>query len=368
MLRNCFLTFVTFLCLISCGSGVGYKIEGKLTNLKDPWVYIVYEGSGDNLMDSIECTPDGKFKFTRTQEGFNSATLFFEKKTKHTTLFLESENKISINGDMNYPLLFQIKGGKINEELSAFYKKISPLVKEQADLSEMLYLKEENAIGDTDLTSKLRNVNHQIEESVLAYICDNPQKESAAVLLHSYFLIPDDVRKLDELLAVLDPQLNDFYLVKDMVEYSLRAKRTAIGAEAPDFSVKNVYGKPLTLDSLSSNYKLLAFIAPWCEMCQTDMLSLDKVASKYKKEDLDILLISLDNDHSGVRDLLKKDTIKWNLVTDSANQAAMLLDLYNVSALPRCFLIDEDDKIILKTDNGVEISQTLGNLIDKTED
>ena len=35
-----------------------------------------------------------------------------------------------------------------------------------------------------------------------------------------------------------------------------------------------------------------------------------------------------------------------------------------VSALPRCFLIDEEGKIILKTDNGVEIKQTLEKLME----
>ena len=98
-------------------------------------------------------------------------------------------------------------------------------------------------------------------------------------------------------------------------------------------------------------------------MCQTEDLYLDEVAMKYPKEKVDMLLVSLDDDQSGVRKVLAKDSIDWNLVTDSAGQAAMLVDLYNVSALPRCFLIDEEGKIILKTDNGVEIKQTLENLI-----
>lgn len=364
MLKNYCLLLIALLYLSSCENPSGYRIEGKLTNMEDPLVYIVYEGSGDNVMDSVVCDSPGNFKFELAQEGFKSATLFFENKTRHTTLYLEPAQKINIKGDMRYPLMFQIKGGKINEELTAFYKKIIPLVKEQADISEILYRKKENNAGDTDLNAKLVNASHQMEEAVLAYICDNPKKEAAAVLIHTYFILPDDTRKLDELLAVLDPQLDDFYLVRDMKEYSLRAKRTAIGAEAPGFAVKNVFGKPFALDSLAANYKLLAFIAPWCEMCQTDLLNLDKVATKYKKEQVDILLISLDNDQKEVRNLLKKDSIKWNLITDSANQAAMLLDLYNVSALPRCFLIDEEGKIILKTDNGAEITQALGHLLD----
>jgi alkyl hydroperoxide reductase subunit AhpC len=64
-----------------------------------------------------------------------------------------------------------------------------------------------------------------------------------------------------------------------------------------------------------------------------------------------------------LRKLLANDSIPWNLVTDSAGQATRLVDLYNVSALPRCFLIDEEGKIILKTENGAEVRRILENLI-----
>ena len=83
-------------------------------------------------------------------------------------------------------------------------------------------------------------------------------------------------------------------------------------------------------------------------MCQTEDLYLDKVAMKYPKDQLDILLVSLDDNPDNVRDVLKKDSI----------------DLYYVSVLPRCFLIDEDHKILMKTENGIEIKQTLENLFE----
>ena len=91
---------------------------------------------------------------------------------------------------------------------------------------------------------------------------------------------------------------------------------------------------------------------------------LDEIAMQYSKDKLDMLLVSLDDDQKRVRKVLAKDSIDWNLVTDSAGQAVMLFDLYNVNALPRCFLIDEEKKIILKTDNGIEVKQTLEKLIE----
>ena len=73
-------------------------------------------------------------------------------------------------------------------------------------------------------------------------------------------------------------------------------------------------------------------------------------------------MVSLDDDSQEVRNAVESDSIQWNIVTDSASQTMMLMDLYNVSTLPRCFLIDKEGKIILKTDNGIEIRKTLDNL------
>lgn len=364
MFKNYYLIYVFILFLCSCGSDAVYKIEGKLANQEDPLVYIVYEGSGDRVMDSIVCVTPGKFTFETNQEGFNSATLFLENKTKHITVYLEPKQKTSISGDLGYPGLVQVKGGRINSKLSDFTKKTAALMKEQVDLTNTLNSKPESATGDTDLAAKLTNVNHEITEAAFNYISNNPKEEASAVLIQTYFVNPDDTRKLDELLNVLDPKLNDFFVVKELSEYNQRAKRTALGETAPDFSVKNIYGRPYTLDSISTAYKILAFIPPWSERCHTDILHLDKVVAKHDKKEVDILLLTLDYKPEIVREALKKDSINWNIIADSANQTVAMLDLYNVSALPRCFLLDENDKIILKTDNSAEIMHTLDTLME----
>ena len=150
-----------------------------------------------------------------------------------------------------------------------------------------------------------------------------------------------------------------------MEQYSARAKRTALGAEAPDFAVRNIYGKPVALDSFPQAYTLLTFTAPWCDQCHIQDLALDKVIRKYPKDKLGILLVTLDTNSDELRSQLVKDSIAWNIVTDSAGQAIRLIDLYNVSVLPRCFLIDENHKIILKTENDLELEQALENIFEE---
>ena len=370
IIKQFLLTIGILLSLVSCGGNVAYQIEGKLTNLEDQTVYAVFENEDIKVVDTITCEKPGQFLIQQKQGDFREVTLFFEGKTRWVTAFLEGEGKITISGDINYPTLLKVKGGRINDRLSSMKKELAPLLKERADLARKLHGDKQNrdsvniAIEDTDIASRLANIHYLLEEKVTDLVKKNSKEEASVGIIQTYFMRPDDTRQMDELLAVLDPKLKDFYLVPKLEEYSTRAKRTALGAEAPDFKVKNIYGKPVSLDSFYKKYLLLAFTAPWCDMCQTEDLYLDKVAMKYPKDKLDMLLISLDEDSKEVRQVLAKDSIAWNLVTDSAGQATMLVDLYNVSALPRCFLIDEEGKIVLRTDNGVEIQQTLEKLIE----
>lgn len=360
-----FLSIIFSLC--SCGEDYVYRIEGKLTNLGDSVVYAVFEKEDYKIVDTVYCFKPGQFEVKQNQEGFRSATIFFENRSRWITVYLEPNKKVVITGDAQYPLLLQVKGGKINETLTTVRKSLSPLLKDLTDYSNQLHKRNQNSAAETETASQIANVNIRLTEEVGAYIKDHPDEEASVVLIQMFFSQPDDTRKMDELLALLDPQLKNFYLLRELEQYSIRAKRTALGAEAPGFSVKNIYGKTVNLNSFPERYLLLAFTAPWCDMCQTEDLYLDQVAMKYPKEEVDILLISLDDDEGDVRELIKNDSINWNLVTDSAGQATQLLDLYNVNALPRCFLIDEDGKILLKTENGLEIKQTLEKLLEEEE-
>ena len=367
MIKHLLLIFGVALFLSSCGKDVSYRIEGKLSNLEDETLYAVFENDNNKVVDTVTCEKPGQFSLKRNEGDFNTVTIFFDHKKSWTTAYLIKGEKVTITGDALYPALLQVKGGRINDQLNSYRKSVSPLLKEQADLIKILTNKGSytNTTEETDIPSRLTNVNHTLSERAMEYIQEHPDEEASAVLLQYYFMNPDDTRKMDELLAVLSPKLKDFYLIRKLQEYSAKAQRTSLGAEAPGFNVKNVYGHTVSLDSFPQRYLLLAFTAPWCDMCQTEDLFLDKVAMKYPKEKVDMLLISLDDDPQEVRKLLSKDSIDWNLVTDSAGQATMLVDLYNVNTLPRCFLIDEDGKIIMKTDNGVEIQQTLEKLIEK---
>ena len=350
------------LCLAACSKDYTYRIEGKLSHLTEPTVYAVFENEQEKKVDTLLCADNGTFELEEQIDGVHSVTLFFEGRSRWVTAYLEPGTTVSIEGDAQSPLLLQVKGGKINDRLAAFKKKQADLFNEMSTLTQQLGEKA-NTVEQTDAAARLADVNLRLSEEAAAYVKAHPGEEASVVLLQTSFADPDDTRKIDELLALLDPRLNDFYLVRELEQFSIRSQRIALEAEAPDFTVKNIYGKSMSLDSFANRHLLLAFTAPWCDMCQTEDLSLDEVAMRYSTDQLAILLVSLDDQPASVRESVAKDSIPWNVVTDSAGQAMQLIDLYNVSVLPRCFLIDEEKRIIMKTDNEVEIRQTLERLI-----
>lgn len=367
MNRQKYLFFIgaVLLGLAACSKDRTYRIEGKISQLQDPVLYVVFENENEKAIDTVACEADGSFKLRRKTGDFNTATLFFENRTRIVNVFLEKGKKIKITGDITCPNLLEIEGGSpINGQLTGLRKASSNLWKEKAKLTAQIGQKNQNLIKKNDLVAKLTSVNHQLEEEAAAYIRKHTDKAVSLALIQYFFADPGDTREADELLALMSPELRTHFLYRELEEYSARTKRTNLGEEAPDFKVKNVYGQGFRLDTVRHKYTLLAFVPS--QEGQTGLMTdpfMVKIARKHQDKDLNLLVVSMDNDCNQIREYLQTDSIAWNVVADSAGQATALVDLYNISVLPFCYLIDKDKKILLKSENNLEVKDVLDELL-----
>lgn len=360
------IPFIVVLSFFACTQNIPYRIEGKLTNLGEAEIYVVFENENGCLVDTVTSEPDGSFSIEQKEGDYQTAVLFFENKTFWRCIFLEAGKKVKISGDAKYPALLRVKGGdRMNEKISDLRDMSVSLWKEKTDLTREINRKRSNPIEEADLIAKLTNVEHQLEEIAVAYIKKNPEESASLAFIQYFFTDLDDTRDVDELLAVISPQLRDHYLYKALEEYSVKAKRTNLGAEAPTFKVKNVLGKEIDMSKLDNEYILLAFTHSWIQQDETEKSHLAPIAYQHKKDSLNVIVLTLDNNTKEIRNAIKHDTIQWNVVADSASQVASLLDLYNVSELPRYYLIDKDKKILLKTENNMEVRDGLDDLFAK---
>lgn len=355
----------TLLLLCSCGSNDTYVISGRISNINDPEIYAVFEGNDNHKVDTVLCGTDGNFTIKENEKDFREATLFFNNKTKWITVYLEEGKKVKISGDVNYPGLISVTGGQINDFLNKERKKIVKEIKELTDLREMLSkVDSQNSSERLNLTSRISNVSHQLASNAIEVVKNNPNNEGSLVILLRHFTNSEDVHRIDEIMALFDPKMKESPYYTQLKEFVDSEKRTLLGEEAPNFKVNNIYGKPMSLDSFAGKVLLLAFTAPWCDMCHTEDMYLNEMSKKYSNDSLAIMVVSLDEEISEVRRIMNEESVKWNLVADSAAQATQLVNLYNVRDMPYCYVIDEDGKIILKTDNALELKQTIDRLLD----
>jgi peroxiredoxin len=362
---------ITFLCFIiclffSCNEETICRIKINLSNLQAQEVYAVFESADLRTIDTLIYNGKGAFNITKEKDDYRTLTLYYENFTRWITVYLEQPQRIVVTGDALFPQIVQVKGGRINELLTGFRKEAATLLREYAMLSNNGDTTPEKQNGAFNI-ARLANINNEILLLAEAFIVQNPDEEASAILIRDYFVDPDNINQIENLLDGLSPKSDDFYVVKELKAYTGKAKRTIIGAQAPDFNVKNIYGKFFSADSLYNRYSVLTFLYLWNDMCHTNELHLDEIITSLPKDSLNVMLVSLDENPQELRDLLRKDPIRWNVVTDSAGQAIELLDLYNVNSLPRCFLLDKEGKIILKTDNGVELKKTLESLFSLSE-
>ena len=113
------IPFIVVLSFFACTQNIPYRIEGKLTNLGEAEIYVVFENENGCLVDTVTSELDGSFSIEQKEGDYQTAVLFFENKTFWRCIFLEAGKKVKISGDAKYPALFWVKGGdRMNEKIS----------------------------------------------------------------------------------------------------------------------------------------------------------------------------------------------------------------------------------------------------------
>ncbi len=364
-LKKLYIICIVGWLLAACGEKTDYRVELKLSELEPQNIYAVFESADEKQVDTVVYKPGEPVRITREKGHYDVLTIFFENHQGGITVYLEPGRKITVTGDARYPLTLQIKGTRTNDLLSNFRKQAAELLNEKTELSGADAKRTDAETAKSGHMARLANINHELALMAEEFITNHPNEEASAILIQDYILDPDDPARAEKLIGTLSPKLNETYTLKNLKAYCARATRTMVGAVAPDFKLDNVYGETFTRDSFSGRNLVLAFTAAWCDLCKTEKLLLDKIQSDFRRQDVDVVLVSLDEDASDVRSLMKADTIHWNVFTDSAGQAIRVLEAYNVNSLPRCFLIDRRGTIRLKTDNGIELRQTLEAILGK---
>ncbi len=119
----------------------------------------------------------------------------------------------------------------------------------------------------------------------------------------------------------------------------------AEGKEAPNFTLKNPEGKPITLKDLRGQYVVLDFWGSWCKWCIKGIPDMKAYYQKYQGK-FEILSIDFGDTEEKWLKAIKDNDINWlNVITDEKS-AKELQTLYALQGFPTKVIINPDGVIV----------------------
>ncbi len=128
-----------------------------------------------------------------------------------------------------------------------------------------------------------------------------------------------------------------FSMAGDAESFSPWTIEGTSGKKAPEFSVKDLSGKEVSLSSFGGKPVLLNFWATWCPYCREERPYLNALYKEYKGKGLTVVAVSTDRSPEKVKEYLKNVPLDFVILHDDKKEAATL---YGVHALPVTFFID----------------------------
>ena len=124
-----------------------------------------------------------------------------------------------------------------------------------------------------------------------------------------------------------------------------KALKLQPGQPAPEFTLHDLDGQPVSLSQFKGQVVLIDFWASWCAPCIGDLPDLRRIKQKAADQPLVFLNLSLDTDEAAWREAVDKHEIEGVHVR-AEGWGADVAKSYQVNSLPSYYLVDSQGLIV----------------------
>jgi peroxiredoxin len=132
------------------------------------------------------------------------------------------------------------------------------------------------------------------------------------------------------------------------IEEKFDQEKSLQGYLAPQFTLRNLKGNRVSLDSFKGQVVVLNFWATWCVPCRIEMPAFENLYRRYRSQGVTVIGVSLDKGgDEKVRKFVEEYQLSFPILMDSDGEAEKL---YPSVSIPFTFVIDKAGRIVARVD------------------
>ena len=194
-------------------------------------------------------------------------------------------------------------------------------------------------------------------------VANNPESAAAAFYLYRYFTYQLTLDELKAVRAKISPKLDNSPYVQDVDGIIAQLENVQLGKVAPEFTLPDTTGQPVSLSDFRGQYVLIDFWASWCPPCRRENPNVVKAYNENKDNNFTIIGISLDNNKENWLKGIQQDSLTWTHLSDLKYWDSEIPALYGVRGIPANILIGPDGVIIAQNIMDEELHETLKKVL-----
>lgn len=369
ILLSAMISIITLLLLVAFRDPVvnkGYTITGSINGFTSGMVYLTYEYNFKQHTDSAKVV-DGQFQLTGRLPEPLLCTLRVST-SKQIRIFFAENTNMQFKANLDKLFDGQLSGSPENETWKTYKTllqdvigaKVTDMRKRAKAIAQQNNAGEPQEAAGKLSASEIREIDDYRDSVLTGFIKAQRTRIATACAVYQRYIAYTNYAKAAQFYAMLDKAPQRSFYGRRILQNIGADSSTAIGKQAPAFSLPDTTGRQVAIDTYKGKYLLVDFWASWCGPCRKEHPHLADLYRQYHPKGWEVVSVTVDSDQTAWKTAIKYDGLLWTQVTDGSG--GPVSDLYGVKSVPRNVLIDPSGKIIAKNLRGEALDEILKTL------